>query len=84
MNKFKLLVGFLTTLISSVSATSGIVQAEGDHFVVDGCKQYFSGTNNYRTLAICDKHDIRVIRSWAFIDEEEKAGYITQKFENGK
>jgi len=37
-----------------------------------------------RTLAICDKHDIRVIRSWAFIDEEEKAGYITQKFENGK
>nr|AAL01213.1 mannanase ManA [Orpinomyces sp. PC-2] len=83
---FNKVSALLLTLATSVAGQfrEGFVQTDGTNFVVDGCKRYFSGSNTYYlmvsnhervdlALETYARHNLNVVRAWAFCDECEDA-----------
>jgi hypothetical protein len=95
MLKVTKLFGLLILFVASAFATlGGYVYTEGTNFYIDGYKIYFSGTNTYYlhssqnervdlALEVSAKHNIQVVRAWAFCDIKVCGDKQFVKFENG-
>lgn len=76
--KFNTVSALLLSLVTSVAGQfrEGFVQTDGTNFVVDGCKHYLMVSNHERVdlaLEAYAKHNLNVVRAWAFCDECEDA-----------
>ncbi|ORX73497.1 glycoside hydrolase [Anaeromyces robustus] len=96
MVNFSKIISSLALLAAPAVATiGGYVYTEGTNFYIDGKKIYFSGTNTYflhssqnervdLALEVSAKHNLQVVRAWAFCDYNGCGDKQFVKFENGK
>lgn len=79
------------TAVATPTPASGFVYRSGTQFMLNGCKFYFEGVNNYymtysgnssatQLLDYAKAQNIKVMRVWAFIDGESKANIVYQTF----
>eukprot|EP00833_Pecoramyces_ruminatium_P002825 jgi/Orpsp1_1/1176857/evm.model.c7180000059285.1 len=94
VNLLKLISSLALLVTPTFAILGGYVYTKGTNFYIDGYKIYFSGTNTYYlhssqnervdlALEVSAKHNIQVIRAWAFCESKVCGDRQFVKFENG-